>query len=946
MWLLEWIVSLNSAVVKLATGLRLDELLDAAVQKLTLQLAVQKLTLQLAVQKLTLQLAVQKLTLQLAMQKLTLQLGMQKLTLQLGMQKLTLQLGMQKLTLQLAMRSANITTYTVSGSSSQPDPHSRGAQVDSPLPDQDEILGSDDEEQEDPNDYCRGGYHHVKIGDLFNSRYHVIRKLGWGHFSTVWLAWDIQGKRFVAMKVVKSAEHYTETALDEIKLLRAVRDSDVCDPSREKVVQLLDDFKISGVNGTHVCMVFEVLGHHLLKWIIKSNYQGLPLPCVKSIIRQSMLDSSSDAEAVLLREESEPDPHSRGAQVDSPLPDQDEILGSDDEEQEDPNDYCRGGYHHVKIGDLFNSRYHVIRKLGWGHFSTVWLAWDIQGKRFVAMKVVKSAEHYTETALDEIKLLRAVRDSDVSDPSREKVVQLLDDFKISGVNGTHVCMVFEVLGHHLLKWIIKSNYQGLPLPCVKSIIRQVLQGLDYLHSKCKIIHTDIKPENILLSADESYVRRLAAEATEWQRNGTAPPSGSAVSTAPAQKQSAKMSKNRKKKLKKKERARKAAEQQGTQQRPLGEAEEEDEEEEETSREPSHTPHTELQQQQDEECVMEVAMGNGHTGQEDLKESTLPLGHTPDAEEEEEPQNPYADSSSVVTETKPSPAYLACNAPASESMAPPPSELPSDPLPSNLPSNQACGVSGASDDGNSPPSLIGPVEVQEEGLRQEVEVEDRKQEVQEAGLKQEVQEVAGNHDDATAEQETEPGDAKSSAGCLLVNPLDPLNAEHIQVKIADLGNACWVHRHFTDDIQTRQYRSLEVLMGAGYGTPADIWSTACMAFELATGDYLFEPHSGDDYSRDEDHIALIIELLGKVPRKLVLNGKYSKEFFNKKGDLRHISRLKPWGLPSVLSEKYEWRVEEAESFSSFLLPMLELVPEKRASAAECLRHPWLTHTHTA
>lgn len=34
-------------------------------------------------------------------------------------------------------------------------------------------------------------------------------------------------------------------------------------------------------------------------------------------------------------------------------------------------------------------------------------------------------------------------------------------------------MVFEVLGHHLLKWIIKSNYQGLPLPCVKKIIQQV-----------------------------------------------------------------------------------------------------------------------------------------------------------------------------------------------------------------------------------------------------------------------------------------------------------------------------------------------------------------------------------------------------------------------------------------------------------------------------------------
>lgn len=55
---------------------------------------------------------------------------------------------------------------------------------------------------------------------------------------------------------------------------------------------------------------------------------------------------------------------------------------------------------------------------------------------------------------------------------------------------------------------------------------QVLQGLDYLHTKCKIIHTDIKPENILLEVDEVYVRRLAAEATVWQQAGAPPPSGS------------------------------------------------------------------------------------------------------------------------------------------------------------------------------------------------------------------------------------------------------------------------------------------------------------------------------------------------------------------------------------------------------------------------------------
>uniref|UniRef100_A0A665TIW1 non-specific serine/threonine protein kinase n=1 Tax=Echeneis naucrates TaxID=173247 RepID=A0A665TIW1_ECHNA len=450
-----------------------------------------------------------------------------------------------------------------------------------------------------------------------------------------------------------------------------------------------------------------------------------------------------------------------------------EILGSDDEEQEDPNDYCKGGYHHVKVGDLYNGKYHVIRKLGWGHFSTVWLAWDIQVKRFVAMKVVKSAEHYTETAVDEIKLLRSVRNSDPDDPKREMVVQLLDDFKISGVNGTHVCMVFEVLGHHLLKWIIKSNYQGLPLACVKSIIRQVLQGLDYLHTKCQIIHTDIKPENILMSVVEPYVRKLAAEATEWQKAGAPPPSGSA-SMRHTSTHKVKMSKNKKKKLKKKQKR---------------------------------------QAELLEKCIMDL---------EEMEKTTETR-----EEEEEEDEDPQS------------------------------------------PKGRVC-----------------------------------------APLRQVSLQELGN--------------GGRGGKKIFFFPLVSLSQ----------------HKHFTEDIQTRQYRSLEVLIGAGYSTPADIWSTACMAFELATGDYLFEPHSGEDYSRDEDHIALIIELLGTVPRKLIMTGKYSKDFFTKKGDLKHITKLKPWGLLEVLIDKYEWPREEAECFTDFLHPMLELIPEKRATAAECLRHPWL------
>ena len=91
--------------------------------------------------------------------------------------------------------------------------------------------------------------------------------------------------------MVKSASHYTETAVDEIKLLTCVRESDPVDPFREKCVQLLDDFKIHGVNGTHVVMVFEVLGHHLLKWIIKVK---------KPIKNKNTNDSFSRITAVFL----------------------------------------------------------------------------------------------------------------------------------------------------------------------------------------------------------------------------------------------------------------------------------------------------------------------------------------------------------------------------------------------------------------------------------------------------------------------------------------------------------------------------------------------------------------------------------------------------------------------------------------------------------------------
>ncbi|KAM6360734.1 LOW QUALITY PROTEIN: SRSF protein kinase 3 [Pluvialis apricaria] len=516
------------------------------------------------------------------------------------------------------------------------------------------------------------------------------------------------------------------------------------------------------------------------------------------------------------------------------------LLGSDEGEQEDPRDYCKGGYYPVRIGDLFNGRYHVVRKLGWGHFSTVWLCWDIRRKRFVALKVVKSAPQYTETALDEIKLLKCVRDSDPSDPKRENIVQLIDDFKISGVNGVHVCMVLEVLGHQLLRWIIKSNYQGLPLPCVKSIVRQVLEGLDYLHTKCKIIHTDIKPENVLLRVGEPFVRRLAAEAARWARGGGPPQS--AVSSAP-QDGPERLSRTQRRRRRRRQRQ---------QSRLLA------------------------QRLRDLEHLQET--GGSPRDPDDAE------GPPPDAEEGGSPPSGASSSGVHTLRAGGSSDGLSGGSSASGGGAPRRPPSPSSASDSLLTPTSSSLISGGS--GGPPAPLGGGVPAGQE------------------------------------------------------NPLDPRCAPRLRVKIADLGNGCWVHRHFTEDIQTRQYRALEVLLGAGYGPPADIWSTACMAFELATGDYLFEPHSGEDYSRDEDHIAHVIELLGEIPRHVALGGRYSREFFNRRGELRHIRHLRPWGLRAVLQEKYEWPRGAAAAFARFLRPMLAFEPARRATAAQCLRHPWL------
>jgi len=103
---------------------------------------------------------------------------------------------------------------------------------------------------------------------------------------------------------------------------------------------------------------------------------------------------------------------------------------------------------------------------------------------------------------------------------------------------------------------------------------------------------------------------------------------------------------------------------------------------------------------------------------------------------------------------------------------------------------------------------------------------------------------------------------------------------------------------------------------------------------------FEPHAGDNWSRDEDHLALIIELLGEIPTGLLKAGTQTHSMFTSQGKLRNISKLKFWPLINVLTEKYDWAIEDAAPFADLLTNMMTLNPHHRYSAEQCLSHPWL------
>lgn len=111
--------------------------------------------------------------------------------------------------------------------------------------------------------------------------------------------------------------------------------------------------------------------------------------------------------------------------------------------------YSTGGYHPMYINDEFsNGRYRVVHKLGYGSYSTVWLAHDRKESRYVALKIVTA--DVSERSVESKILQHLQRGDDLNHPGRKYIPSLLDQFSFKGPNGHHMCLVSEVAGCRLL----------------------------------------------------------------------------------------------------------------------------------------------------------------------------------------------------------------------------------------------------------------------------------------------------------------------------------------------------------------------------------------------------------------------------------------------------------------------------------------------------------------
>ncbi|KAJ5697170.1 hypothetical protein N7488_010854 [Penicillium malachiteum] len=164
-------------------------------------------------------------------------------------------------------------------------------------------------------------------------------------------------------------------------------------------------------------------------------------------------------------------------------------------------------FYPARPGEVLANRYHPLVKVGWGVSSTVWLARDLEGKieapdNIVALKI---ANTNARLAWHEREVEERISSTNPSHRGRSLIRTYIDSFKIENTEDTYSCLVYTPMRETLSVYQRRFEGRKMPLPLVKTYIRALLTGLDYLHKECRIVHTDLKLDNIMVSIEDPAV---------------------------------------------------------------------------------------------------------------------------------------------------------------------------------------------------------------------------------------------------------------------------------------------------------------------------------------------------------------------------------------------------------------------------------------------------------
>ncbi|KAK8243395.1 kinase-like domain-containing protein [Phyllosticta capitalensis] len=173
--------------------------------------------------------------------------------------------------------------------------------------------------------------------------------------------------------------------------------------------------------------------------------------------------------------------------------------------------YVASDYYPVRVGDVFQDRYQVVGKLGYGTTSTVWLARDLSACRHVALKVFLHSEAMWNKVDAELNIYKRVARAPDDCIGRFFIRPLLDNFNIDGPMGRHQCLVHQPLWKSVHDLRHCNPVRRLPEVMMANLLLRIFLALDFLHTECHVAHTDIKEHNMLIGADSSIFHSFEEE---------------------------------------------------------------------------------------------------------------------------------------------------------------------------------------------------------------------------------------------------------------------------------------------------------------------------------------------------------------------------------------------------------------------------------------------------